>query len=297
MSTSDPLTAQPAEPCAEARGLHQFLAAAEGRIDRWRTLHRIARALAAPGTATPADLSAQFLEVMEELRPLEQLAAYPGPELFDEVAARHAEGNVGALSRLVGRISGALLSNSYRDTPQAWRPDDEAEVHLPEFLPPSIGRGQARKPYFEVLFVTGGERSTWHDLRESFRRLRRDDDAFVYEVVVTGTFEDALLAAIFNFNLQAVVIVDGFPFASQHTSPRCARSLRAIPRWACMRAARTWAWRSRACCAACAPNSTPSCPPTAMSPTWPAPTRRRRCGASSTGRKSRWKSISPFWKA
>lgn len=219
MSTSDPLTAQPAEPCAEARGLHQFLAAAEGRIDRWRTLHRIARALAAPGTATPADLSAQFLEVMEELRPLEQLAAYPGPELFDEVAARHAEGNVGALSRLVGRISGALLSNSYRDTPQAWRPDDEAEVHLPEFLPPSIGRGQARKPYFEVLFVTGGERSTWHDLRESFRRLRRDDDAFVYEVVVTGTFEDALLAAIFNFNLQAVVIVDGFPFASQHTSP------------------------------------------------------------------------------
>ncbi len=87
----------------------------------------------------------------------------------------------------------------------------------PEVLPPGLGRGQARKPYFEVLIVTPGERSTWDDMREAFRRLRRDTDSFVYEPVVVGSFEDAALAAILNYNLQAVVIFDGFAYPSQYT--------------------------------------------------------------------------------
>src|SRR5436309_1359371 len=82
--------------------------------------------------------------------------------------------------------------------------------HVPEVLPPGLGRGQSRKPYFEVLIVTPGERSTWNAMREAFRNMRRESDAFVYEPVVVGSFEDASLAAILNYNLQAVVIFDGF---------------------------------------------------------------------------------------
>lgn len=200
------------------RGLHQFLSASEGRIDRWRTLHRLARKLA----TAPQDADTyvtQFRDVIDELQPLEQFNGYPGVELFSQVEARLSQHDWPALARLVGRISTALLSNSYRDERDAWRVEEEGETRLPEFLPPSIGKGQSRKPYFEVLIVAAGDRSTWDDLRASFRRLRRDDDAFVYETVVVGTFEDALLAAIFNYNLQSVVIVDGFTFASQYTSP------------------------------------------------------------------------------
>src|SRR5207248_8795361 len=50
-------------------------------------------------------------------------------------------------------------------------------------------------------------------------RLRRPEDQFVYESVVVGSFEDALLAALFNGSIEAVVIYDGFPFASQHDAP------------------------------------------------------------------------------
>lgn len=203
----------------ETRGLHQFLAASEGRIDRWRTLHRVSRAAGA-GSATADDCVAQARALLEELRPLEQLNGYPGPRLFGQVEGRLAQQDWNGLTRLLGRISNALLSNSYRDQRDAWLPDDEGEVlRLPDFLPPSIGHGQSRKPYFEVLIVSPGDRAAWEDLCASFRLLRRDDDPFVYEPVVAGTFEDALLAAIFNFNLQAVVIVDGFSFASAHTSP------------------------------------------------------------------------------
>ena len=63
----------------------------------------------------------------------------------------------------------------------------------------------------------------WPEIRETFRRLRRAEDEFVYEPVVVGSFEDAVLAVVFNPNLQAVVISDGFGFPSQYTVPRAAR--------------------------------------------------------------------------
>ena len=47
------------------------------------------------------------------------------------------------------------------------------------------------------------------------RKLRRDTDQFVVEPVVVGSFEDALLAVFVNYNIQAVVMFDGFGYGSQ----------------------------------------------------------------------------------
>jgi arginine decarboxylase len=135
------------------------------------------------------------------------------------VQDRLRTGDWTGFARLVQRISSALLSNSYRDEPDAWSPDEDGDTRLPDVLPPSVGRGQSRRPYFELLFVSPSERATWGEIRDTFRRLRRAEDDFVYEPVVVGTFEDAVLAVVFNTNLQAVVISDGFGFPSQHTLP------------------------------------------------------------------------------
>ncbi|WNC94159.1 decarboxylase [Paraburkholderia sp. FT54] len=199
-------------------GLNQFFSASEARVDRWRSLNRIVRTLATQSQQDASGLRDEALAVLDELRPLEDLNGYPGPFLMAQVDARLAASEWHTLSRLVQRISAALMSNSYRDDQEAWKAEEEGELRLPDFLPPSIGHGQSRKPYFEVLVVAAGERSTWPDIREGFHRLRRDDDCFVYEMVVVGSFEDAVLASIFNYNLQSVVIVDGFSFASQYTS-------------------------------------------------------------------------------
>jgi arginine decarboxylase len=53
-------------------------------------------------------------------------------------------------------------------------------------------------------------------VREDLRRLRRRDDAFVYEVVVVPSFEDASMAVLLNFNLQACVIRRRFVHHSRH---------------------------------------------------------------------------------
>jgi len=206
-------------PKAEARkGLSSYFSAAQARVDRWRTIHRIAKALAAGSTAAEG-LRKDALDELAALGPIEELCAYPGPALMATLKERLQTGDWTAFARLAQRISVSLLSNSYRDDPEAWKSDDEGEAHTPEVLPPGIGRGQTRKPYFEVLVVTPGERSTWEATREGLRRLRRDTDAFVYEPVVVGSFEDAALAAIINYNIQAVVIFDGFAYPSQYAVP------------------------------------------------------------------------------
>jgi len=208
--------AAPAEPRYK---LNAFFAASEARVDGWRTLHGAARALASGDAAPTDDLRQTVRALLDQLAPLESLNAYPGAHLMALVEEKWSRGDWQGLHRLAQRISGALLAGSYRDSTEAWAAEDEGEIHLPDLLPPSISHGQHRRPYFEVLIVAAGERSTWPDLQEAFRKLRRDDDAFHYETVVVGSFEDALLAAIFNYNLQSVIIVEGFAFASAFTSP------------------------------------------------------------------------------
>src|SRR5262249_7097398 len=172
--------------------LRDFFFASEARIDRWRTLNRVAKALAGGGTSLAGGHAADPKALLGELTPLEELCSYPGPRLMAQVQERLQTGDLTGFARLGQRISGARLSNSYRDAQDSWRADEEGDVHLPDVLPPSVGRGQSRRPYFELLFVSPGERVTWLEIRETFRRLRRVEDDFVYEPVVVGSFEDAV---------------------------------------------------------------------------------------------------------
>jgi arginine decarboxylase len=202
----------------QAMDVRDFFYAAEARIDRWRTLNRVAKALAGTGLR-PVGVAEDPKALLAELQPLEDLCGYPGPRLLAQVHERLQTGDWTGFARLVQRISGALLSNSYRDDQEPWKADEEGEARLPDVLPPSIGRGQGHRPYFEVLLVSPAERAMWPEIRETFRRLRRAEDEFVYEPVVVGSFEDAVLAVVFNPNLQAVVISDGFGYPSQYSIP------------------------------------------------------------------------------
>ena len=273
-------------------GVNEFFAASEARVDRWRTLNRVAKALAAGGTRPAGGHGPDPKALLAELQPLEDLCGYPGPGLMAQVHERLKAGDWTGFARLVQKISGALLANSYRDDQEPWKTEDEGDARLPDILPPSIGRGQGRRPYFEILLVSPAERAMWPGIRETFRRLRRVEDEFVYEPVVVGSFEDAVLAVVFNANLQAVVISDGFGYPSQYTMPalreilsrqvqiaESARDGDSAPSW------RGW-------CAGGGRSSTSISRPTATSPGSPAPTTRRRSGGSSTRSRSRWRSTS-----
>lgn len=201
-----------------------FYSAYAERLDRWRTLSRIARSWAAAEHSSHdeksmSDLRSIASDLLGQMETLESFFAYPGAKHMATVRERLAEGDAGGLVRLVQRISGALLTRSYREDPTAMDVGDEPEPAVPAASTQSMNGGAPHKPYFEVLFVSGASPASWPELCERIRRLRRPHDQFVYEPVMVGSFEDAVVASVINPNIEALVIYDGFPYESHHAMP------------------------------------------------------------------------------
>ena len=201
--------------------LKDFFSAAEARIDRWCEMNTVGRAWEAAITqGQPADkLLAQAAQLLGEISPLESYWAYPGSRLMATVREAIDEANSGVFARLVQKISNALLTGGFRHDSGAWDPLQESEARPLDVLPPDGQTGESRKPYFEVLVVTPNDPSTWERARNDLKRLRRPEDSFQYEIVQVGSFEDGIIGTIFNYNIQAVVIYDGFLFRSHHELP------------------------------------------------------------------------------
>ncbi|HVG72167.1 MAG TPA: hypothetical protein VM819_14715 [Vicinamibacterales bacterium] len=216
-------TVSPAPVAAGApTPLVDFFSAAEARVDRWRQLSAVVRAWqAAPALNGAGDaLFAEAVALFAEVAPLETLFAYPGPRLMAVTEQALAERNAGVAVRLIQHMSAALLSGAYRQDTSAWDPlQEEGAARATDLRIPDPQTFNGQKPYFEVLVVTPTDPAHWEHARHDLKRLRRPDDAFTYEIVQVGTFEDAVLGAVCNFNLQAVVIRDGFEYRSRHDVP------------------------------------------------------------------------------
>ncbi len=194
-----------------------FLASA-ARLDLWRELNAAAQNWAADARGGKPGAGRTAVEAaLAEVRPLEDSFAYPGPRLMKTLAERIAATDAMGVARLVQRLSGALLSGSYRYDTGQWDTADDAATAVADRLPlASDGGGHGSRPYFETLFVSPAPATGQLQIAQEIGRLRRAGDAFIYEPVLVGSFEDACLAVILNGRIQAVVIYDGIPIPSKH---------------------------------------------------------------------------------
>ncbi|HEX4524509.1 MAG TPA: decarboxylase [Casimicrobiaceae bacterium] len=188
-----------------------LFAAPEARLDRWRDLLKAAQGCAA-GAAGARENCTRFLDV---LLPYEDYFAFPGPRLVGILKERMASGDTIGTLRTARRISAALMSRAYREGAAAWDEDDDVTSVATD----AAGSDFNGRPYFEVLFVVPSAQSQWPQQMRAIRKLSRPQDAYVYEPVFVGSFEDAMLAIVLNPKLQSVVIYEGFQYASSHRAP------------------------------------------------------------------------------
>ncbi len=203
--------------------LTNVLAAAANRVDQWRELHALGRAwmtATQQGSDASEGLRNDAVRLLGGITRLEQCWAYPGSRLLSAIGEAIAQHDATTFVQLVQRVSAALLTGEYHHNEHAWdaRSEDDASP-IESSLPPDVGHGPVQKPFFEVLVVTPTDPATWERARTDMRRMRRTEDAFLYEAVHAGSFEDAALAAMVNDNIQAVVIVDGFQYPSRLDMP------------------------------------------------------------------------------
>lgn len=188
-----------------------LFAAPEARLDRWRDLVKSAQAWVA-GTASAREACAKQLDA---LLPFEDFFAYPGSRLCATLRDRAGSGDAFGTLRLARRISSALMTRAYRESVAAWEEEEEGAGAATG----AAGGDFQGRPYFEVLFVVPSAPSAWAAQMQAIRKLRRSQDAYVYEPVFVGSFEDAMLAVVLNPQIQSVVMYEGFPYASSHPAP------------------------------------------------------------------------------
>ena len=155
----------------------------------------------------------RVLEILNLLDPIESYWAFPGRRGFQRLLNLFHENSLAKFNELVHRTSRAMSSQSYRHNADAFELNDE-EALQDDSMHEIDGR--LERPYFEVLIVDEISAQEEEVLRERLRLMRRPEDKFIYEVVVVPSFQDALIAVLFNFNLQACVIRYGLPLQSQY---------------------------------------------------------------------------------
>ena len=150
------------------------------------------------------------------LRMIEQYWAFPGHSGLEKLSEHFDRHEYVELKRLAASIQRSLASESYRYRPAAELfASGATEVEVEESSKQALDQ-LVRKPYFEVLVVDALGASEERAIRDGLREMRGPEDGFVYETVVVPSFEDAVIAVLFNYNIQAVIVRYGIDFKSRN---------------------------------------------------------------------------------
>jgi len=185
------------------------------RFDTWNRLEEYTSRLNQKHMrkADAAAVTKKTRDAISLLEIIENYSAFPSQEDFKLLWQMFDQQDFDLLSRIVARIVRALTGGTYRTrqinlrVPTDLEDKDEATQYFDE-------ERHQQRPYFEILFVDESGPEDVKRLRESLRQLRRPEDQFIYDIVVVPSFEDALIAVLFNYNIQAAVIRYGFPLRS-----------------------------------------------------------------------------------
>ena len=191
------------------------------RADTWCRLEEAGERLAsAAARGCPVQaLAVTVEELLGQLRALERYWAFPGSQVFVQAQRLFAAGRYDRFATAVARINRALVTGSYRGGAGAAPAEDGAEEFgvVTEHRE-DTERERPARPYFEVLLVETMTEAQERALRSEMRSWRRPDDEFLYELVVVGTADEAVIAARLNVNLQACVIRRRFSRSRQDLS-------------------------------------------------------------------------------
>jgi len=193
--------------------IDHFFSMPAARADKWREMTAIANDWA-NGSAKQAAVQV----ALDDLGAVEEFNAFPGRRLMAKLTERLHAGSAESFAELARRLSRSIVTRQYKQELGDWRSDDPASESEAAFAD-TFEAGESRRPYFEMLLVTPEAAMRSTKATDEMRRLRRPEDAFIYETVQVSSFEDAISAAVINPSIAAVTIYEGFAQKSRHDAP------------------------------------------------------------------------------
>lgn len=208
--------------------LGDYYSAVQLREDRWSALRDATDQLhrfSAEGAARADSATPKAKALIDALTPIEMYWAFPGRAAFEHLRRLLDTKQYKDLAFSVRRIARALASGAYRRRSVPLVQGDGDYDDSDDEMHSSIESRSMQRPYFEVLIVDETTDYQERYQRQSLQKLRREEDAFLYESVVTPSLEDALIAILFNHNIQAVVVRPGLTLKSKNKLPILQRYL------------------------------------------------------------------------
>jgi arginine decarboxylase len=199
--------------------LHAYNTAWQFRADAWCRLEEASERLST-AMARGRDL-APLIELVEgllaALRPFERYWAFPGIHVFNQTQRLFATGAYDKFGRTVTKINRALVTESYRCgvLTSPLEGENEALSAGATAAEDLAHPRRSPRPYFELLLVGIMTEAQERALANEIRSWRRPDDAFIYELVVVASGDEAVIAARLNPNVQACVITRRFSHRSR----------------------------------------------------------------------------------
>ncbi len=195
--------------------------AARLRTDSWNRLRDLARRLRRLPASDPSQeqLVSECADTFAFLRRTEVYHAFPGRQAFEQLRKHFEKGAYEPLARHAVRLVRMMMTGSYRRLDLSVASlHNYADLLNVTALTDAVHEQMLRetRPYFEVLLVDELTPNEQLADQARFLALRRKEDDFIYSVVTVSSFEDALLAAALNFNIQSVLIRSNFPFRSRN---------------------------------------------------------------------------------
>jgi len=195
----------------------EYYSATQLRSDRWSALREATTSICRDTeTKRVAALKTRISDLFDSLALIEPYWAFPGMLAFDHMRRQFEHGKFDDLSFSVNRATRALTTGAYRRRSIPLERDSvDEEEHNDEAMLSPEARAMS-KPYFEVLIVdsVNDQQERW--LKNNVARMRRPEDPFTYEAVVVPSLEDALIAVLFNHNIQAIVVRPGLVLKSKN---------------------------------------------------------------------------------
>lgn len=146
------------------------------------------------------------------LRTIEKYFSYPGADFLYTLEGLYENGQYSAFAHSINQVVRSLVSESYRSNRSATESEEKRKKML--------GDDKALKPrkqnYFEVIIVDDLSEEDKPIMERKFEDLKRDTDQFTYDVIFLSNVEDALIALMFNPNIQSVIVRSGIGLQSPH---------------------------------------------------------------------------------
>ncbi len=192
---------------------------AQFRSDAWNELKMATMRLARGEDGAQSELSKKVVETLALLEEIEAYFAFPGQRACRHLRRLAERGWYKALEGQAVNLARMLESDAYRrrGVREIFQDlDGSSSEAAAEQL---VDGTREKRPYFEVLVVDKLSLDEQNEVRSAMLNMRRPEDEFIYDLIFAPSCEDAVIAALFNHNVQSCVVRYSFPWRTQVSLP------------------------------------------------------------------------------